>query len=211
MQNELQVNEIFFSIDGEGKRAGCLAAFIRLSGCNLRCSYCGTEYAFTDGRPMSVEEIAGAVDGWENVTITGGEPLCQDIHGLLEALRRHSVNIETNGSVDVEPYHVYPHVFMTLDYKCPSSGMESSMLEKNFRTLRPQDVLKFVVGDMEDLRRAQEICEQYEPRCHVYLSPVFGRIEAKDIVEYMKSARYKNWRLQLQLHKYIWPPDERGV
>lgn len=211
MQNEWPVNEIFFSIDGEGKRAGSLAAFIRLAGCNLRCSYCDTAYAFDEGKSMRIEAIAEAVKGWKNVTVTGGEPLCQDIHVLLQRLREHEVNIETNGSVDVTPYHAYPWVFFTLDYKCPSSGMESSMLEKNFQTLRPQDVLKFVVGDMEDLRTAQRVCEKYEPNCRVYLSPVFGKIEAKEIVEYMKSARYKNWRLQLQLHKYIWPPDARGV
>ena len=211
MQNEWSVNEIFFSIDGEGKRAGSLAAFIRLAGCNLRCSYCDTAYAFDEGKSMRIEAIAEAVKGWKNVTVTGGEPLCQDIHVLLQRLREHEVNIETNGSVDVTPYHAYPWVFFTLDYKCPSSGMESSMLEKNFQTLRPQDVLKFVVGDMEDLRTAQRVCEKYEPNCLVYLSPVFGKIEAKEIVEYMKSARYKNWRLQLQLHKYIWPPDARGV
>ena len=211
MQNEWPVNEIFFSIDGEGKRAGSLAAFIRLAGCNLRCSYCDTAYAFDEGKSMRIEAIAEAVKGWKNVTVTGGEPLSQDIHALLQQLREHEVNIETNGSVDVTPYHAYPWVFFTLDYKCPSSGMESSMLEKNFQTLRPQDVLKFVVGDMEDLRTAQRVCEKYEPNCLVYLSPVFGKIEAKEIVEYMKSARYKNWRLQLQLHKYIWPPDARGV
>ena len=211
MQNEWPVNEIFFSIDGEGKRAGSLAAFIRLAGCNLRCSYCDTAYAFDEGKTMRIEEIAETVKGWKNVTVTGGEPLCQDVHGLLQRLREHEVNIETNGSVDVTPYHAYPWVFFTLDYKCPSSGMESSMREKNFQTLRPQDVLKFVVGDMEDLRTAQRVCEKYEPNCLVYLSPVFGKIEAKEIVEYMKSARYKNWRLQLQLHKYIWPPDARGV
>ena len=211
MQNEWPVNEIFFSIDGEGKRAGSLAAFIRLAGCNLRCSYCDTAYAFDEGKSMRIEAIAEAVKGWKNVTVTGGEPLCQDIHVLLQRLREHEVNIETNGSVDVTPYHAYPWVFFTLDYKCPSSGMESSMLEKNFQTLRPQDVLKFVVGDMEDLRTAQRVCEKYEPNCLVYLSPVFGKIEAKEIVEYMKAARYKNWRLQLQLHKYIWPPDARGV
>lgn len=211
MQNEWPVNEIFFSIDGEGKRAGSLAAFIRLAGCNLRCSYCDTAYAFDEGKSMRIEEIAETVKGWKNVTVTGGEPLSQDIHALLQQLREHEVNIETNGSVDVTPYHAYPWVFFTLDYKCPSSGMESSMLEKNFQTLRPQDVLKFVVGDMEDLRTAQRVCEKYEPNCLVYLSPIFGKIEAKEIVEYMKSARYKNWRLQLQLHKYIWPPDARGV
>lgn len=211
MRNDLSVNEIFFSIDGEGKRAGCLAAFVRLAGCNLRCSYCDTEYAFADGKPMRAEEIAEAVKGWENVTVTGGEPLCQDLHALLALLQSHEVNIETNGSEDVEPYQVYPHVFFTLDYKCPSSGMEASMLDKNFRTLRPQDVLKFVVGTTEDLRTAQKVCEKYEPHCSVYLSPVFGKIEAKEIVEFMKGARYKNWRLQLQLHKYIWPPDKRGV
>ncbi len=211
MQSELKVNEIFFSIDGEGKRAGCLAAFIRLSGCNLRCSYCDTAYAFDEGRFMPVEEIAKAVEGWKNVTITGGEPLCQDIHGLLEALGDHSVNIETNGSMDVTPYHGYPHVFMTLDYKCPSSGVESSMLDRNFRTLRPRDVLKFVVGGVEDLRAARRVCEKYEPDCPVYISPVFGKIEAKDVVGYMKTERCGDWRLQLQLHKYIWNPNERGV
>ena len=160
---------------------------------------------------MTVQEIAEAVENWENVTITGGEPLCQDIHDLLKNLRTHSVNIETNGSVDVGPYHVYPHVFFTLDYKCPSSGMESSMLDKNFRTLRPRDVLKFVVGDIEDLRAARQICKEYEPACPVYISPVFGKIEARDIVEYMKTERCENWRVQLQLHKYIWNPSERGV
>ncbi|MBR1885589.1 MAG: radical SAM protein [Schwartzia sp.] len=211
MPNELRVNEIFFSIDGEGKRAGCLAAFIRLAGCNLRCSYCDTAYAYEAGKTMSVREIVGAVDGWKNITITGGEPLGQEVHGLLEALRSHSVNVETNGSVDVAPYHGYPHVFFTLDYKCPSSGMEAAMLGKNFRTLRPRDVLKFVVGTVEDLQTARRVCEACEPVCPVYISPVFGKIEAREIVEYMKAERCEHWRLQLQLHKYIWDPEARGV
>ncbi len=211
MPNELLVNEIFFSIDGEGKRAGCLAAFIRLTGCNLRCSYCDTSYAFEEGRTMTVNEIVKAVEGGENVTITGGEPLCHDIHGLLAKLEDHEVNIESNGSMDATQYHSYPHVFFTLDYKCPSSGVESSMLEKNFQTLRPRDVLKFVVGSEEDLRKAKAVCEKYTPPCPIYISPVFGRIRAEEIVEFMKRERCGNWRLQLQLHKYIWPPDKRGV
>lgn len=211
MPNELSVNEIFFSIEGEGKRAGCLAAFIRLSGCNLRCSYCDTAYAYGEGTRMDVRGIAGMVGGYGNVTITGGEPLCQDIHGLLARLGAHDVNIETNGSVDIAPYREYPRVFFTLDYKCPSSGMGASMLEKNFRALRPRDVLKFVVGDIGDLRAAREACERYGPPCPVYISPVFGKIEPKAIVEYMKKERRFQWRLQLQLHKYIWAPEQRGV
>ncbi len=85
------------------------------------------------------------------------------------------------------------------------------MLEKNFQTLRPRDVLKFVVGSDEDLRQAKAICEKYNPPCPIYISPVFGRIRAEEIVEFMKKERRGNWRLQLQLHKYIWPPDKRGV
>ncbi len=211
MSAELRVNEIFLSIDGEGKRAGELTAFLRLTGCNLRCSYCDTEYAFTEGRLMSISDILSQISGVHNITLTGGEPLQQDISELLDTLREHDVNIETNGSMDIEEVLRYPHVFLTIDYKCPTSGMEHAMLERNFRLLRPKDVLKFVVSNRQDLEKAEEICDLFRPPCPVYISPVFDAIEPADIVDYMKEKNRQDWRLQLQLHKIIWDPRKRGV
>lgn len=212
MKPELMVNEIFTSIEGEGKRAGEMAVFLRLTGCNLRCSYCDTAYAFEEGRKMTVREILGQVDkAYRNVTLTGGEPLCQDVHELLAGLSAHEVNIETNGSVDLEPYSGYGQVFFTVDYKSPSSGMEKRMLAKNFGNLRERDVLKFVVGSREDLEAALMACRRFEPCCHIFVSPVFGKIGPAEIVEFMKENLLTDWRLQLQLHKYIWDPGKRGV
>lgn len=210
----LKVNEIFFSIEGEGRRAGELAAFIRLTGCNLRCSYCDTEYAFSEGKPWKVQDIASEVQGWRNITLTGGEPLLQDVHGLLDYLPLASdINIETNGSIDITQYFGYPNVFFTIDYKCPSSDMEDRMISKNFCRLRPQDCLKFVVGDIEDLKVARAVCFSQNIPCPVYISPVFGKIEPSVIVDFIKDNRIicENWRVQLQLHKYIWDPMKRGV
>lgn len=210
MNDKLIVNEIFDSIDGEGKTAGQLATFIRLCGCNLRCSYCDTTYAFTEGSEMTVADIVRRVS-YPHVTLTGGEPLCQNIGGLLQALQDRSVNIETNGSMDITPYFVYPHVWFTVDYKSLSSQMADHMLAKNFSALRPQDVLKFVVGSEDDLQQAWEVCRTYRPACPIYVGPVYGQIEAAQIVEFMKTHQLTSWKLQLQLHKYIWDPNQRGV
>lgn len=211
--NSLKINEIFYSIEGEGKRAGELAAFVRLTGCNLRCSYCDTKYAFDEGEELSTQDIAKKLLLIKNITLTGGEPLMQNVHELIKILRSHEINIETNGSVDIRPYLDYPNVFFTVDYKCPSSGMESKMFNDNFALLREKDVLKFVVEDMGDLETALKVYLNYEPACKVYVSPVYGKIEPSTIVEFMK-AHYvicKEWRIQLQLHKFIWKQDERGV
>ena len=210
MNYSLCVNEIFDSIDGEGKKAGQLATFIRLCGCNLRCSYCDTAYAFNEGRHMDIADIIAQVS-YPNVTLTGGEPLCQDIHALLEGLKGHSVNIETNGSMDIEPYFKYDHVWFTVDYKSLSSDMANRMLPENFEKLRPQDVLKFVVGDEAALRQALGVYQLYRPKCAVYVGAVFGKIEPRRIVEFMKEHRLTDWHMQLQLHKIIWNPDDRGV
>ncbi len=210
MNDKLIVNEIFDSIDGEGKTAGQLATFIRLCGCNLRCSYCDTTYAFTEGSEMTVADIVRRVS-YPHVTLTGGEPLCQDIGWLLQALQDRSVNIETNGSMDITPYFVYPHVWFTVDYKSLSSQMADHMLAKNFSALRSQDVLKFVVGSEDDLQQAWEVCRTYRPPCPIYVGPVYGQIEAAQIVEFMKTHQLTSWKLQLQLHKYIWDPNQRGV
>ena len=207
----MKVNEIFFSVEGEGKRSGQLAAFIRLTGCNLRCSYCDTGYAFDDGGEMTAEEIAEAVKDYHNVTLTGGEPLLQDCHELLTLLRSHDVNIETNGSIELAEYLRYANVFFTMDFKCHSSGTSDAMNYDNLKILRERDVLKFVVGDERDLEQARLICKEYRPKSQIYISPIFGKIELPRIVDFMKRRRIEDWRLQIQMHKIIWSPNERGV
>ena len=199
---EYRVVEIFESINGEGMRAGELAVFVRMRGCNLHCSYCDTAWACEDVAPakgMTEEEICQRIleTGIKNVTLTGGEPLLQENIGLL--LRRLAeektlrVEIETNGSVDISPYRQMPHppVF-TLDYKLPGSGMEAGMCLDNLESV---------------------IIEKYRlsDRCHVIFSAVFDRIEPAHIVSFMRTYCLYNVRLQLQMHKYIWDPEKRGV
>lgn len=211
----MNVIEIFSSIEGEGTRAGELCTFIRLAECNLRCSYCDTEYSFTGGKEMSVEEIMQVVDGYGNynVTITGGEPLLQDLTELLNVMNKYFVNIETNGSINPVPlYGDYTNVIFTVDYKCPSSKQEEFMNNgEALQDLEDCDVIKFVVGSLDDLNRMRQLIEENEFKAQVYVSPVFGKIEPKDIVDYMKTYNLQGVRLQLQIHKFIWPPDMKGV
>lgn len=209
--------EIFTSINGEGPKAGELATFIRLRECNLHCSYCDTRYACEKDSPctwMELEEIVNKVEA-KNVTLTGGEPLLSEgIDQLIEALKGHYVEIETNGSQNIEPFtRLKNRPSFTLDYKCPSSKMESFMNLENYQYLSKEDTVKFVVGSLEDLEKMREITKEYDliSRCHVYLSPVFGQIKPAQMVDFMKEHQMDGVRLQLQLHKYIWNPNERGV
>lgn len=216
------VAEKFVSINGEGTRAGELAAFIRFKGCNLSCGYCDTKWANSADAPAvweTADEIRDFVEksGVTNVTLTGGEPLLQkDLYALIELLMKdgRSVEIETNGSIPIEELSrkAYRPIF-TMDYKLPSSGMEGGMCLDNFGFLEREDVVKFVSGSVPDLERAAQIIEEYAlvGRCHVYISPVFGSIEPKEIVEFMKRRGLNGVRLQLQLHKFIWSPDKKGV
>lgn len=216
------VAEKFVSINGEGTRAGELAVFIRFTGCDLRCSYCDTMWANVPGADyddLSAEEILSYVlsTGVTNVTLTGGEPLLQKELPVLTDLLLSSelrVEIETNGSQPIAALaeRVCRPVF-TMDYKLPSSGMEDKMCRENFGHLEKCDTVKFVSGSMEDLERAAHIIEKHHltERCHVYISPVFGKIEPADIVDFMKGRQLNDVRLQLQLHKFIWPPEQRGV
>lgn len=213
----MKVIEIFNSIEGEGKRAGELSTFIRLAGCNLRCPYCDTKYSWdaSEATEMSVEDIIEKVDEFNcgNVTITGGEPLIHsDIRKLLGdlAYAGYSVNVETNGSIDISNFRGYS-IFFTVDYKGPSSGQEAHMCLPMFKKLKAGDVLKFVVGTQEDLDRARLITELLRPDCLVYVSTVFGELQPAEVVEYMQQYKLNSWRLQLQMHKYIWDPDKRGV
>lgn len=217
-----QVAEKFVSINGEGKRAGELAVFIRFRGCNLKCSYCDTTWANNSDCPaemMSAEDIVAYVndEGIINVTLTGGEPLLQEgIDILIETLMKngHNVEIETNGSISIEKLSksTYRPDF-TLDYKLPSSDMESFMLTENYKYLTENDVVKFVSGSLADLKKTAEIIEKFSltEKCLVYISPVFSKINPDGIVEFMKLKHLNKVRMQLQLHKFIWNPDERGV
>lgn len=216
------VAEKFVSINGEGKRAGELAVFIRFRKCNLRCTYCDTQWANSDtcnAEMLSVEDILDYVNstGVTNVTLTGGEPLLQtDIYSLIEMLikNNHNVEIETNGSISIESLSrgEYRPDF-TLDYKLPSSGMESFMLTENYSYLSENDVVKFVAGSYEDLEKAVEIIEKFSltDKCLIYFSAVFGKISPAEIVEFLKTKKLNKVRLQLQMHKFIWSPDMKGV
>ena len=216
------VAERFISINGEGSEAGRLAAFIRMRGCNLHCSFCDTSWACSDTCPieeLSVQDILSWLEGCrvKDVTLTGGEPLLTPhIDLLIAALGRegYRVEIETNGSVDIRPFQeIQPRPVFTLDYKCPGSGMEDHMLTSNYSLLNEDDCVKFVVGSRRDLDRSRQICCDYSlgDRCGIFLSAVFGKIDAKDIVQYMIDHHFTEARLQLQMHKYIWEPDQRGV
>ena len=220
------VAEHFASINGEGRLAGQLAYFIRFKGCNLSCSYCDTSWANredTEYSQMSARKIYETVklSGITNVTLTGGEPLLQPgINELIQLLlsdEKLNVEIETNGSLDLKETAGLAasgrRPAFTMDYKLPSSGMEIMMLVSNFDLLTDQDCVKFVAGDRNDLERARDVINMYglTRRCSVYISPVFGKIEPADIVEFMKENNMNGVRLQLQLHKHIWEPDRRGV
>jgi len=216
------VVEKFASINGESIRAGEPAVFIRFRGCNLCCSYCDTKWANSQDAPaimMTAEEIADYADstGIKNVTLTGGEPLLREgIEEVISLLirRGHTVEIETNGSVDIaELSQLSERPFFTLDYKLPGSGMEKAMLTENYRYLIQGDAVKFVVSDRNDLEKAIEIINGHglTEKCSVYLSPVFGRIDPQEMVTFMLENNMNGVRLQLQLHKYIWDPDKRGV
>ena len=217
-----KVAEKFVSINGEGPRAGELAVFLRFCGCNLDCGYCDTRWANTADvkyELVSAEELVEYVKstGVKNVTLTGGEPLLQaDIAHLIKLLGEAGaeVEIETNGSVPLKNIvSLAPRPAVTADYKLPSSGMEKYMLTENFSYLTLQDAVKFVVGDMCDLARAEEIINGYglKEKCRIYFSPVFGKIKPVEITEFMKERKLNGVRLQLQLHKIIWKPDLRGV
>ena len=220
----MRVAEKFISINGEGTRAGELAVFVRFTGCNLRCSYCDTMWANEPGCPyeeMSPAQICEYVrsTGIKNVTLTGGEPLLQkDMDKLISLLISECgvrVEIETNGAVDLRPFAELPEgrPLFTMDYKLPSSGYENRMIAENFSVLEKEDTVKFVSGSRADLERAGEIIEKYGllDRCHVYFSPVFGRIEPAEIVDFMLNKRMNKARIQIQMHKVIWDPNERGV
>jgi 7-carboxy-7-deazaguanine synthase len=212
----LVVNEIFFSIQGESTLAGRPCAFVRLTGCNLRCVWCDTHYAFHEGRRMTVGEIVEAVGalGGDLVEITGGEPLLQEgVYALMNELlaRAMTVMIETSGALDIG--RIDPRVIRVVDLKCPASGESARNLWSNIELLTRRDEVKFVLSDRADYEWAREMIRRHDLAARVnavLMSCAFGRLEPARLAAWILADRLPV-RLQLQAHKYIWPPDARGV
>lgn len=230
---DYKVVEIFDSIEGEGKRAGLPATFIRLAGCNLRCSYCDTPYALFDEpelceyEKMTINDILKKLNrNYKRVTLTGGEPLIsKDIDKLVSALlsEKFEINIETNGAVDISEFlegidmdYGEGLLFFTIDYKLVSSGSMDKMIFKNFTELKPWDVIKFVVGSSEDVNRMVDLMQTIKPLYTVmpcvFVGAVYEVYDLEKLVKaVLKTPVLCDARLQLQLHKIIWAADARGV
>ncbi len=212
----LKVNEIFYSIQGESVHAGLPCVFIRLTGCNLRCRYCDTRYAFDEGRTCTVNQILERVKPFDChlVEVTGGEPLSQAhtphlVESLLNAGYR--VLMETNGSLNIDL--VNRRCCRIMDIKCPSSGEQNSNDAANIRRLTPNDQVKFVIGDRNDFQFAATMMHRIPSELstdRILFSPVADQLAAKQLAQWMLETRIRA-RLQVQLHKIIWPDQERGV
>lgn len=212
----LTVNEIFHSIQGESTYAGLPCVFVRLTACDLRCAWCDTAYAFTGGTKMASAEVLAAVEqtGCRLVEITGGEPLLQDdVYGLMDRLLAtgHDVLLETGGHLDAS--RVPPGVVRILDVKCPSSGEVGRTHWANLDGLRPTDQVKFVVQDRADFDYALRITREHDLLARgaaVLCSPVFGALAPVDLAAWVVASGLP-LRVQLQVHKYIWGAETRGV
>ncbi|MBK9306810.1 MAG: 7-carboxy-7-deazaguanine synthase QueE [Nitrospira sp.] len=211
----MRITEIFHSVQGESTFAGMPCVFVRLTGCPLRCTWCDTDYAFFGGSELSLDEVLGKIRsfGCSLVEVTGGEPLSQtETTTLLHRLCQEgfTVLLETSGALDTA--RVDPSVRIILDVKCPGSGMTERMHWPNVDRLRPQDEAKFVIQDEIDYDWAKRMLDRFRltERCPVLFSPVFGTLDPRALSEWVLADRLPV-RLQLQLHKYIWAPDMRGV
>ena len=215
MRTGIKINEIFYSIQGESLFAGLPCTFVRLSGCNLRCVYCDTRYAYEEGALMSIKEIMGHVSSYHCrlVEITGGEPLCQDLTpDLISTLIEdgYTVLLETNGSMDIRP--VDPRCIKIVDIKCPGSGESENNNLNNLNHLAGHDQLKFVITDKNDYVFAKNIFMTTWPdSCPVpvLFSPAHNILEPALLAEWILEDKL-NVRIHLQLHKIIWPGAERG-
>lgn len=211
----MKVSEIFYSIQGESSYTGRPCAFIRLSGCDLRCSYCDSEYAFSGGTEMSVAEILREIEAFPTrlALVTGGEPMLQpSVHELFRGLleKDYEVLLETGGHKSLKD--VDPRVHKIMDLKCPSSGMDKHNDYKNIRYLDSGDELKFVIGDRADFDWACDMIGRYEEVLQVgdiHFSPVHGKMPFEDLARWILASGL-SVRMQLQMHKIIWPDTDRG-
>lgn len=212
----LTINEIFHSVQGESTYAGRPCVFVRLTACDLRCSWCDTPYAFHEGRKRALEDVLVEVDRFDCplVEVTGGEPLLQeDAYPLMQNLleRGKTVLLETGGHRSTA--RVPEQVVTILDVKCPGSGEADRMHWENLDRLRPHDEVKFVIRDRADYEYAREVIQRHDlanRAAAVHLSPVHGELDPKRLSEWVLADRLAV-RVQLQLHKFIWSPETRGV
>jgi 7-carboxy-7-deazaguanine synthase len=212
----LTVNEIFHSIQGESSYAGLPCVFVRLTACDLRCAWCDTAYAFTEGRKREVGDVLAEVAsyGCRLVEVTGGEPLLQaDVYPLMQGLvdAGHEVLLETGGHLSLERVPV--RVVRIMDVKCPGSGEAGTTDWENLSRLGPRDEVKFVIADRADYEYASDVVARYglAPRvASVLFSPVHGRMSPAELSAWVLADRLPV-RVQLQVHKVIWGPDTRGV
>ena len=211
----IKINEIYLSVQGESTHTGLPCIFIRLTGCNLRCAWCDTAYAFHEGKNMSIDEILQKVEnfGIHLVEITGGEPLMQDnVYTLMRRLieNGYKVMLETGGSISLE--RVPKDVIKIMDLKCPGSGEQEKNNLDNLKLLAPHDEVKFVILDKKDYEWSRDIIKKYKinETAHVLLSPVFDKLELKEMVKWILEDRLPV-RLQTQLHKIIWDKNTIGV
>jgi 7-carboxy-7-deazaguanine synthase len=214
--SQLLVNEIFYSIQGESLFAGLPCIFVRLTGCNLRCTYCDTTYAWDQGEPMGIEEVISKIETFPGslVEVTGGEPLLQAATNALTAqlfALGYEVLMETNGSLPIDA--IDTRCVKIMDLKCPSSGQSEYNDMQNISRLMPHDQVKFVIADRGDFEFAKQIIHRKNfpiAPANILFSPAAGRLDPKQLAEWILQAGL-TVRLQLQLHKVIWPGEPRGV
>lgn len=216
IEKVLTINEIFHSIQGESTYTGRPCVFVRLTACDLRCSWCDTPYAFTEGTKLSVDDIITRVAdyGCDLVEITGGEPLLQrDVYPLMERLldAGRTVMVETGGHLSIKD--IPPRVIRIVDVKCPGSGESPKNHWDNLELLTPHDEVKFVIRDRDDYEYARDVVARYDlvgRTAAVLFSPVHNVLPAKHLAAWILDDRLAV-RLQLQAHKFIWDADTRGV
>ena len=208
----MKINEIFYSLQGEGKWTGLPNIFIRTSGCNLRCTYCDTKYAYNDGTEISLDEILNKISKYpcKYVCITGGEPLLQEeTLNLIDVLLKkdYKICLETNGSINIRKLSKKKSLIISLDIKCPSSNMQDKTNIDNISFLKKLDQLKFIIKDKNDYNYAKKIIKKYKPSCTVFFQPVWKTnpmVLAKWIIN-----DGMNVRLGLQIHKIIWNEERK--
>jgi 7-carboxy-7-deazaguanine synthase len=211
----MKVSEIFYSIQGESTFAGCPCVFVRLVGCNLRCSYCDTTYSYEGGEELTIERVMNQIKGYhcKLCQVTGGEPLLQrEVYPLTERLvdEGYKVLVETNGSLPINLLD--GRITRIVDIKCPQSGMSEKMCWSNLEVLKGSDEIKFVLSSRKDYDWAKEVCRRYSlnRKATVLFSVAFGRLAPKQVVEWILEDKLEV-RFNLQLHKYIWEKTAPGV
>ena len=211
----IKINEIYYSIQGESSFSGLPCIFIRFTYCNLRCSYCDTEYAFHEGADMNIKDILSKVNAYkcDLVEITGGEPLIQE--GCIELISKlqeckKNVLIETGGALPIKDIPKKTHI--VLDIKCPSSNMADKNLWENIKHIKNTDEIKFVIGDKKDYQWTKNIIKKYDltKKCSILISPVYKKMKPKYLVKWILKDNL-DVRFQMQIHKEIWKDTTRGV